>query len=214
MSSFLRPTQFRLVEEEVENLITLYGENFHSISSPPVPVEMIAERQLDLHCLITEELKSGVLGVLLIENKQILINQECSKNQYYFTIAHEIGHWYLHRTQSKDNKFVDTAQTVTSLMRSQNLKGQSKRTSQQEIEANRFAAALLIPMSLLKPLITNQQTVSAPEVINLANTFQTSVLTMLYRVRYLKKYNELLDLRIDQLSLDTLEARERMSYQL
>jgi Zn-dependent peptidase ImmA (M78 family) len=214
MNSFMNPTQFRLIEEGAENLLAQYGGNFNPINTPPVPVEMIAERTLNLHCIVTDMLRSDVLGVLLSDGKQILVNQNCSKSQYFFTIAHEIGHWCLHLSDNPNEKFVDTIQTISSLMRSAGLKGKSRRASQQEIEANRFAASLLIPQSLLNPIVANQQIINASIIYELANSFQTSALTMLYRITYIRKNNELVGLRLDWSSLEALENMERRSYQL
>lgn len=64
----------------------------------------------------------------------ILVNGDESDVRARFTIAHELGHYFLH---IKD----DTRQIVTSFRRDQ---------SPQETAANKFAAELLMPKNLIK----------------------------------------------------------------
>lgn len=72
----------------------------------------------------------------------IEINQNHSKTRQRFSVAHEIGHWRLHA----DNDKLDIAKGSLDLkvfMRSEN-------RSPDEIEANEFAAELLMPEDLIQ----------------------------------------------------------------
>jgi Zn-dependent peptidase ImmA (M78 family) len=191
----LYPTQFRLIEEEVENTLLAYGDKYDRVASPPVPVEMVAERLLDLRCEIAKLGRYGqeVLGVLLADQKRLLIDERCTETQYYFTVAHEIGHWLLHIPLNPDKAFIDTSNTITTLLRSTGEKSRSKKTTRAEIEANQFAAALLLPRSLLMTTISQYTVINADAVTQLAISFQTAITTTLYRLLHLVKYINFLE---------------------
>jgi Zn-dependent peptidase ImmA (M78 family) len=81
-------------------------------------------------------------GVLLRSNSRAVIgvNQSHHKNRQRFTTAHEIGHFYLnHQGEVFIDQFV--------LRRDENSK---LAIDAQEIEANTFAAALLMPEHLIE----------------------------------------------------------------
>jgi Zn-dependent peptidase ImmA (M78 family) len=73
------------------------------------------------------------------------INQDHPKNRQRFSIAHEVGHWCLHRSTS--SVFVDTSSVFF------RDKESSEGVRMQEIEANRFAAALLMPEQELRDAV-------------------------------------------------------------
>jgi Zn-dependent peptidase ImmA (M78 family) len=110
------------------------------VTEPPVPVERIA-RSLglairyepfdgDLSGLLQRRVRGGVLGV----------NSLHSETRQRFTIAHEIGHYLLH----DDPIHVDEGFSVRFR------DGVSAEASDPaEIEANRFAANLIMPETLL-----------------------------------------------------------------
>ena len=71
---------------------------------PPIPVEDIIERYLGLRLLyndLTKVFGRDVLGAVYVESKAICINERLfessSEGRLVFTIAHEVGHWVLHR---------------------------------------------------------------------------------------------------------------------
>lgn len=82
-----------------------------------------------------------------------------------FSIAHELGHFELHRTRRG-----------LSLCLSEDIReGVSKTTGQDlEQEANEFASALLLPYRFFAPLCKNQEP-SLDYVAHLANDFSTSL---------------------------------------
>ncbi len=65
----------------------------------------------------------------------ILVNEKDIETRARFTIAHELGHYYLHMDDSADGK------VITSFRMDQ---------SPIETQANQFAAELLMPESLIK----------------------------------------------------------------
>ena len=90
------------------------------------------------------EMTSNMLGKLQINNGCIFLNTKLQADikRARFTIAHEIGHWYLHAPLLKDaiDSLFDTYETAIS----------NKTEERMEIQANRFASALLIPEDVVR----------------------------------------------------------------
>jgi hypothetical protein len=96
-------------------LIDHYESAVNTPVRPPIPVEDLIERGLDLH-LGFHDLKSrlnlsDVLGATFVEKRLICVDaslvENKSKGRMFFTLAHEAGHWMLHRQyiqRSAENK--------------------------------------------------------------------------------------------------------------
>jgi Zn-dependent peptidase ImmA (M78 family) len=84
-----------------------------------------------------------------------------------FTIAHELGHWYLHADRSSDGQY-------TRFCRGPDLRG----TRGEEGEANQFASALLMPEGLLTETASELQM----NIPLLAKRFDVSVPAMRLRL--------------------------------
>jgi hypothetical protein len=124
--------------------------------SAPVDVDELAEEVLgldvqehaDLHALLAPgEAPAGALsGLLLPAEDRIYVNAveaRRSPQRRRFTIAHELGHWHLHREGGPHTRFcrpADIAEAAPSRSAPRRL----------EAEANRFAAALLMPADLVR----------------------------------------------------------------
>jgi Zn-dependent peptidase ImmA (M78 family) len=78
---------------------------------------------------------------------QILVNQSDQGYRKRFTIAHEIGHYLLH-LQDKDGQFADREADLFRTEPGEELQPPAPR--QHEVEANRFAAALLMDEELVR----------------------------------------------------------------
>ena len=111
-----------------------------SVEKPPVPVERVAHL-CGVH-LRYEPFEGDLSGLLYPENGKIIIgiNSRHSKNRQRFTIAHEIGHLKLH----SPDLYVDRNFSVHRDQRS------SEATDKSEIQANRFAAELLMPEEMIR----------------------------------------------------------------
>jgi Zn-dependent peptidase ImmA (M78 family) len=110
----------------------------------PVPVEKIA-RELGAQVRFSP-LDEELSGMIFIRNAVPIIgvNSLHHPNRQRFTIAHEIGHLEMHRSLLSGTVHVDKQFAV--LMRD----GTSASGKEKiEIEANRFAAALLVPRLLI-----------------------------------------------------------------
>ena len=115
------------------------------VEAPPIPVEQIARRlNVDVR-YIPFQGEGSISGMLFRDETQkvIGVNSLHHPNRQRFTIAHEIGHLLLHK-----GKEIHVDQTVLSM----NLRDDvsSKAVDRDEIEANRFAAELMMPTHFLR----------------------------------------------------------------
>jgi len=102
------------------------------------------------------------------ESTTILVNDQDAKVRQRFTIAHELGHYFLHIKER------DTDEPIISF-RSDN--------SPREREANSFAAALLVPEDLLRE---EYGKMVIPVSDTLADIFRVSKATMRIRLEELE----------------------------
>ena len=145
----------------------------------PIPIEEIAMmRGLKV---IPYPLGEDVSGLLSIEKNgqgTIGYNQDEPKVRRRFTVAHELGHYELHKEQS--HLFIDKQFIYRSL--------NSKNTpvnQVMEVEANTFASAILMPTELVRQEIGHRQIDLANEEVikDLAGKFEVSVFAMSIRLK-------------------------------
>ncbi|MCK4892186.1 MAG: ImmA/IrrE family metallo-endopeptidase [Candidatus Pacebacteria bacterium] len=115
----------------------------------PFPFEKILKDECNLKIEINDSLKEindSISGVLFLkkdkDNKEtfyILINEAKHKNRIYFTIAHELGHYFLHKDELRKNMIVDDDETQKLFRIDGSLSDEKER------EANHFAASLIMP---------------------------------------------------------------------
>lgn len=141
----------------------------------PVNVEAVAERLGAT--VIFDELEDDVSGFLLREKKvsTIAVNERHHPNRQRFTIAHECGHLHLHADRG-DRLWLDKTQTTIFYRDA----GSSTGDQQAEIEANQFAAGLLMPEELLLEHVGDE--ISDVDIFRLALRFQVSEQAMTLRL--------------------------------
>ena len=132
-----------LIEEAADHLLNEYRD-FAGSFTLPVPVESIAEHFLKYDIEITDQGlfdDPSFLGGISFETNTIFVNSsiEDHEGRYTFTIAHEIGHHVLHK-DLYDELVAD---------RSQILCREEKQKPLIERQADRFAAALMMPRHTL-----------------------------------------------------------------
>lgn len=150
-----------------------------NIKSIPTPVEKVAKllgAQVRFSPL-DEELSGMVYikdGVPIIG-----VNSLHHPNRQRFTIAHELGHLEMHKAMITSEVHVD--KSFPALMRNG---VSSTGTEQVEIEANKFAAELLMPMAELeKALSTKQSDIDDDSPIEeIAKKFKVSKQALEYRL--------------------------------
>jgi Zn-dependent peptidase ImmA (M78 family) len=147
-----------------------------NVTTPPVPVEQIAE-DLGIRVVIEDFPDDTVSGFYFRRGAErvIGVNGGHAKVRRRFTLAHELGHVLL---TAHDDLHIDR-----SLMRRD--ARSTTGSDWKEVEANSFAAELLLPMTMLNAVIRRQGGLdldNAAEVKRLAATFGVSTQALLIRL--------------------------------
>jgi Zn-dependent peptidase ImmA (M78 family) len=154
----------------------------HDIKKAPVDVERLALLLgANVQYAPTEEKLSGFI-LKDIQNNQVIIgiNENHHKNRQRFTIAHELGHLYLHE---KGKIHIDRKFQI-------NLRDENSSTgdSEEEKEANLFAAELLMPAKFISKDLTDIEAFDLFDddyLEKLADTYQVSRQALTFRLSYL-----------------------------
>lgn len=174
--------RFREIDGRVTRLLRKY-----LIQAPPVSVREIAEGEGiqinyepfhgggDISAVLKRLAKRAVIGV----------NSAHSSQRQRFSIAHELGHFFLHENE---DLFVDVGESLRKpkQLRFRNSLS-SQATNQEEMEANAFAASLLMPKAMIHSslyTLMDHDPDIAPEIATetLARLFDVSKAAMEYRL--------------------------------
>ena len=132
--------------QNVQRLTKSLIERF-SILEPPVPVDQIAS-QLGIRLVYMPFSDNPRLSGMLVREEDTVkmgINSAQGKQRQRFTIAHELGHFFLDPAK---NVWID--QGIGSAQISYRMTGESSGVhTVAEVRANKFAAALLMPAEWL-----------------------------------------------------------------
>ena len=160
--------------------------NEFRITSPKVDIEhIVKEKGLSLR--YNSDGDSNISGFLLMGLAQpvIGVNKKHPITRQRFTIAHEFGHYLLHRYDA-ENLHVDYEFRVK--LRD-DLSAQG--TDVEEREANYFAAELLMPIDFLEKDLRNNQTIDFENqedtfIEELAQKYGVSSQAMMFRLANLR----------------------------
>lgn len=142
------------LESAAQELLRKYAKWKGEVPRPPIPVDDIVEGLLGLSLTIGDLRarlgKDDVLGATWLDDGHVMIDSSLEGNEgrFCFTLAHEAGHWVLHRPIIEMEKV-----TVPLFAREPGSKAspaivcRDKQRDAAEIQADRFAALLLMPAS-------------------------------------------------------------------
>ena len=152
----------------------------NQIAAPPVPVKRIAT-SLGIKVVYQEYEEAQISGFLYRSPKESIIgvNSTHADTRKRFTIAHEIGHFLLHSHES-GNVHLDYAFQVK--LRDD---VSSQGTNTEEIEANAFAADLLMPSRFLTADLIAIGGIDIEDdrfLQKLADRYRVSLLAMQFRI--------------------------------
>ena len=152
---FLKPTD---IDHAVRQILREYGAWRDEPAGPPIDVDEIAEGYLGL-TLEVDDLKArlgmpDVLGATWFEEGRICIDRslEDKEGRFAFTMAHEIGHWQLHRPVFEMEKVTlplfpsPGGRRATPAMVCRATEGKAPV----EWQADQFAARLLMPSAAMR----------------------------------------------------------------
>lgn len=103
-----------------------------------------------------------ISGYIDLDDKRIVINKEQAEVHQNFSIAHELGHWIMHR---------DAVEKDEDNIRIVYRKPIGEETNPFELEADAFAAFLLVPEEMLR----QYQDKSDLELANIFNVSQSLI---------------------------------------
>ena len=142
-----------MTKEEICDLAEKIAKQYNPEGLSPFPYEKIVEDKGDLKIYLVEDLPENISGATKFSQENnsfwIVINKNKPKTRQNFTIAHELGHYFLHQDIIKTEEvLVDDESSLdgtTVLFRLD-----ASEASMIEIEANNFAAAMIMPTELVK----------------------------------------------------------------
>lgn len=150
-----------------------------NFSNVPVPVDKIAQA----HGIEISDAPSDEFSGILIrkDGKSLLgVNSKESEVRQRFTIAHELGHYFLHGNK---DVFVEHREADNGV------KKEKKPRDLKEVQANMFAAALLMPREKLEKdfiAITKNGILEEHHIESLALKYDVSAQAMNFRLLNLK----------------------------
>ena len=161
----------RRIAEHAKTLLRQFG-----VVGPPVPVERIA-RALGAEVRFAPH-RGTLSGALYRDGGRVVIgvNALHPKTRQRFTIAHELGHLLLHQTRSI---YIDQA-----VLRLRDVISETG-LDPQEVEANAFAAELLMPREWLEKDLQGKEDLEDEEVVALAKRYEVSIQALTIRLQSL-----------------------------
>lgn len=158
--------------KDIQSQANLVLQNYATILDPLDRLLKIAE---DHKIKVLEADLFEMSGALRKEgsNWLIYVNKQDSSQRKLFTIAHELGHFFVHKNIC--NEFID-GQLIS--------RNEQQKYAVEELEANEFAGNLIMPESQIR-LHIGSKVLTAAMVLELAQTFGVSAMAMATRLRNL-----------------------------
>ena len=199
-------TEYRLVQEHAEDIVSSFLEKYGFALRPPIPVDLLAQSvyKLDIKIKDLQPLGAQVVGALSVSDRVIYASDNRPWNRFRFSVAHEIGHFVLHGETlcDKENFSQNTTPSLKVHLRSSRQSNQKKSYNYRESEANWFAHALLIPASMLLQDAKQFGIIDFDAIKDLAAKYAVSNHVMFYRIRELYDYLYWKGPQIDWYSLE------------
>ncbi|HCS79336.1 TPA: hypothetical protein DIV55_06395 [Patescibacteria group bacterium] len=133
--AILSKDQILSIESSAQDVLLSVFDNLDSVQ-PPIDIFKILKKY-NLKLQVGRFKEENIAGAYKRLDNTIFVNSDDPYPRQVFTIAHELGHHFLHNDKNEE-VFLRTALTK--------LDGQN---SPQESEANWFAASLLMPKKLI-----------------------------------------------------------------
>ncbi len=164
----------KLIRQEVDRLL-----DEMNIHEPPIPVRKIARHCNARVVRVPGEDDDELSGFLYREDDHAVIgvNKDHAPVRQRFTISHEIAHLLLHE---HDQVHVDRGFRLRNRL-------SSEGTDRDEVEANRFAAELLMPIRMLRADVQNRDfdLANDDELLSLARRYGVSTQALSIRLNAL-----------------------------
>lgn len=171
-------------KEEICDFAESLSRKYNPEKLSPFPYEKIAEDKNDLEIYLVEmpeKISGATLYIKETCRFRILVNKNKPKTRQNFTIAHELGHYFLHKDLIHKNEeiFVDEDNTLdgSNIL----FRLDEAEITKVETEANNFAASLIMPSELVREAWNAIQ-----DVTECAKIFNVSLSAMSIRLERLR----------------------------
>ena len=164
------------IRESIEELTTQILVDNDMLYKVPVDVIGIAKNYGIT--VYAAELDNGTSGAIKYDDKtkkfEIIVNRKNNFARQRFTIAHELGHYFLHREMLESSDIhVDT------LYRAASTVDEGIETKEKEKEVDYFAGALLMNKMVVEKLIKKYGIDELAEIFNVSYSAMTVRLSIL-----------------------------------
>jgi hypothetical protein len=188
----LRGRYFRSDELErlADDLLSIYQQKSGSPLRPPIQADLVAE-SVGLDILweeIREEPGTTVCAEIRPEERLIVMNErrrellESTPGLYNTTVAHELGHWWLH----VDHAARDHSSLPDLIYSSAPLREGDERDKRDERNAGEFMGYLLMPRSLLIPRLDGLDLQNWRNLYYLRDAFGVTISTVRVRLEKMR----------------------------
>ena len=177
------------LERLADDLLYIYQRQSGSPLRPPIQAELVAE-SVGLNILweeIREEPETTVCAEIRPNERLIVVNErrrgllENNSGLYNTTVAHELGHWWLHIDHAALNH-----EELPGYIRSfAPPREPDDRDRRDERNAHEFMGYLLMPRSLLLPKTKGMNLQAWPPLYRLRDEFDVTITAMLVRLENL-----------------------------
>jgi Zn-dependent peptidase ImmA (M78 family) len=139
--------------QEINNLAEEKARIYNPEGLSPFPFEKIQSDFKDL-LIFYGNLKDDKSGMIFFDNNDntynIFINKDKSKTRQYFTLSHEVGHYFLHKDLLKGEEVIVDGDETLDHSGAVLYRLDAVEKNKIEIEANNFAASLIMPENLVR----------------------------------------------------------------
>lgn len=166
--------------KKAEEIARLYNPDGLS----PFPFDKIILDKTDLQIIHSDKLNDKISGAIVFDEDKnkffVFVNTKKPQTRQYFTLAHELGHYFLHISIIKDNGIIVDEENILDGNSALFRMDEPRSNQQIEREANNFAAALIMPEQFVRKVWDKLKNVE-----ECANIFNVSILAMSIRLEKL-----------------------------
>jgi len=159
-------------------------QKYNPLDIIPFPFENVVNGEVllkGIHYIdftaLNKTLDKNIAGLILYDKESeeeyfsVLVSKSDSINRQYFTVAHELGHYFLHKDILRDKGIVSDTRESIAMFRG-DLPGQA------ETEANYFAAELIMPENKIREMFV----LLNGDIDDMAKFFKVSKVSMAIRL--------------------------------
>lgn len=187
------------IEARAAHILQQYGRRYKPITAPPVPIEEIIDFAVDIPIvrdsiadvqgvqvlakLVTRGHPHPKVEIIVNEDKQLFFDQHMGTEQY--SLAHELGHAVLHIDRgSLDTLLLPEAQEQSIVLCRMSTEAERDRNAKRrELQAERFAACILMPQDLLRTACAQVDIYHWPSLYALKDRFHVTISALTNRLK-------------------------------